>query len=172
MFFARRTLLRALPLTFGSTLLFRGKESFAMSESVEHTPQSELSKFETPSSAARETVAGIGGFFFRSRDPKALSQWYKEHLGVLPSPTTANEKVWEQEAGPTVFSAFPETTKYFGNPEKMWMINFRVRNMDRIVAQLKAAQIEVKVLPPEEGVGKFAHLNDPEGNPIELWEPA
>lgn len=135
---------------------------------AESTHQSEPMKQDD---TQRETVSGIGGFFFRAHDPKALSQWYKEHLGILPTPTSQDEKVWEQEAGATVFSPFPQATKYFGNPEKMWMINFRVRNLERLVEQLKAAQIEVKVYPPD-ATGEFAHLNDPEGNPIELWQPA
>jgi predicted enzyme related to lactoylglutathione lyase len=79
--------------------------------------------------------------------------------------------VWTQEAGQTVFSPFPETTKYFGDVTKQWMMNFRVGDMDKMAAQLEAAGITVKVDPTTYPNGRFAHLHDPEGNPIELWQP-
>ncbi len=142
-----------------------------MTEPAGKTLQSDPSKSNMTAGTAREVVAGIGGFFFRAHDPKALSQWYKEHLGILPIPMSTEKKVWEQESGPTAFAPFPESTKYFGNPEKMWMINFRVHNLDLLVTQLRAACIEVKVSEPDP-TGHFARLHDPEGNPIELWQPA
>lgn len=120
----------------------------------------------------RERVLGIGGLFFRSRDPKALAAWYQQHLGVDPIPTDYNQKGWEQAAGPTAFAPFPHDSDYFGNPQQAWMINFRVRNLDAMVAQLSAASIAVKVDPEKYPNGRFARLHDPEGNPIELWEPA
>jgi glyoxylase I family protein len=119
-----------------------------------------------------EKVAGIGGLFFRAHDPKALGQWYLEHLGISLTPTGEGGTVWQQEAGPTVFSPFPETTKYFGDPAKVWMVNFRVHDLDKMVAQLRAAGIEVKDPESFPNVGRFARLHDPEGNPIELWQPA
>lgn len=119
-----------------------------------------------------EKVAGIGGLFFRARDPKALGNWYQQHLGIALTPTTEGGTVWQQEAGPTVFSPFPETTKYFGDPNKVWMVNFRVHDIDKMVAQLRAAGIEVKDRESYPNVGRFARLHDPEGNPIELWQPA
>ena len=120
----------------------------------------------------RERVLGIGGLFFRSRDPKALAAWYQQHLGVDPIPTDYNQHGWEQAAGPTAFAPFPHDSDYFGNPQQAWMINFRVRNLDAMVAQLSAANIAVKVDPEKYPNGRFARLHDPEGNPIELWEPA
>jgi glyoxylase I family protein len=117
-------------------------------------------------------VLGIGGFFFRSRDPKALAQWYQLHLGVDPVPTDYSRQAWQQSAGPTAFSPFPMETKYFGSPQQAWMLNFRVRSLDAMVAQLQKANIEVKVDPEKYPNGRFAKLHDPEGNPIELWEPA
>ena len=119
-----------------------------------------------------EKVAGIGGLFFRAHDPKTLGQWYLQHLGIALEPTSKGGTVWQQEAGPTVFSPFPETTKYFGDPNKVWMVNFRVHDLDKMVAQLRAAGIEVKDPESYGNVGRFAHLHDPEGNPIELWQPA
>ena len=119
-----------------------------------------------------EKVAGIGGLFFRAHDPKALGNWYLQHLGITLTPTSEGAPVWEQEAGPTVFSPFPEKSGYFGDPQKVWMVNFRVRDLDKMVAQLQTAGIEVKVDPQSYPHGRFARLHDPEGNPIELWQPA
>ena len=117
-----------------------------------------------------EKVAGIGGLFFKAHDPKALANWYQQQLGIAP--TSQGGSPWQQEAGPTAFSPFPETTKYFGDPQKMWMINFRVHDMDKMVAQLRAAGIEVKDPESYGNIGRFTRLHDPEGNPIELWQPA
>jgi glyoxylase I family protein len=118
-----------------------------------------------------EKVAGIGGLFFRAKDADSLASWYREHLGVAPTPTNEGDAVWEQEAGPTVFAPFPEATDYFGDTSKAWMVNFRVRDLDRIVDQLRAAGVDVKVDAEAYPHGRFARLSDPEGNPIELWQP-
>ncbi len=118
-----------------------------------------------------EKVSGIGGLFFRARDPVAVGQWYRDHLGVALVPSNYDELPWWQEAGPTTFAPFPETTAYFGDVNKVWMINFRVRNLDAIVAQLRAAGISVEVDQQHYPNGRFARLNDSEGNPIQLWEP-
>jgi len=120
--------------------------------------------------ADREKVTGIGGLFFRAKEPKVLAKWYSDHLGVDLVPTKAGDSPWRQEAGSCAFQPFPETTTYFDNT-KRWMVNFRVRNMDRMAAQLRAAGIAVEVDPKVYPNGRFAHLSDPEGNPIELWEP-
>ena len=119
-----------------------------------------------------EKVAGIGGLFFRAHDPKALGNWYLQHLGIALEPTSEGRPVWQQEAGPTVFSPFPETTKYFGDPQKVWMVNFRVHDLDKMVAQLRTGGIEVKGPESYPNIGRFARLHDPEGNPIELWQPS
>jgi len=120
-----------------------------------------------------EKVTGIGGLFFRAQDPKALASWYQQHLGVSQTPSSEGEHAWEQEAGPTAFTPFPETTKYFGDANKAWMLNFRVRDLDKMAAQLRTAGIEIKVDPETyANIGRFARLHDPEGNPIELWQPA
>jgi predicted enzyme related to lactoylglutathione lyase len=119
-----------------------------------------------------EKVLGIGGLFFRAHDPKALGQWYLQNLGIALTPTGEGGEPWRQEAGPTAFTPFPETSKYFGDPQKVWMVNFRVRDLGKMVAQLRAAGIEVKDPESYPGVGSFTRLHDPEGNPIELWQPA
>lgn len=76
---------------------------------------------------AMERVTGIGGFFFRAKDPKALAHWYEDNLGILPVPTKYDMPAWETEAGTTVFAPFPKDTSYFGDPAQQWMLNFRVR---------------------------------------------
>ena len=119
-----------------------------------------------------EQVTGIGGLFFRARDPKALGQWYRDHLGVALVPSNYEEPGWRQESGPTAFAPFPETTDYFGDAGKVWMVNFRVRSLDAMVAQLRAAGVTVEIDPQSYPNGRFARLYDPESNPIELWEPA
>jgi glyoxylase I family protein len=119
-----------------------------------------------------EKVTGIGGLFFRARDPKALGKWYQEHLGVKLTPSSYNELPWWQEAGPTVFAPFPEATEHFGKSNQAWMVNFRVRDLDAMTAQLRAAGIAVEIDQQHYPNGRFARLHDPEGNPIELWEPA
>ena len=118
-----------------------------------------------------EKVTGIGGFFFRAKDPKALGLWYQQHLGISLLPSSEGDSVWQQEPGPTAFAPFPETTKYFGDAQKVWMLNFRVRDLDKMAAQLRAAGIEIKLYPPDP-TGRFARVHNPEGNPIELWQPA
>ena len=115
-----------------------------------------------------EKVTGIGGVFFRAKDPKVLREWYSTHLGVTLTPTGDGQSPWEQDAGPTAFEPFPSDTSYF---EKEWMINFRVRDLGAMVDQLRNAGIEVTLDPESYPYGRFARLHDPEGNPIELWEP-
>jgi len=122
--------------------------------------------------ASRERVDGIGGLFFRSRDPKNLATWYQHHLGIDPIPTDYEHSPWRQAAGPTAFAPFPIDTKYFGSEQQMWMINFRVRDLDAMVAQLRAENIQVDVDAEHYPNGRFARLHDPDGNPIELWEPS
>ena len=109
-------------------------------------------------------VTGIGGIFFRSTDTKALAAWYEEHLGI--------PGFWQQDAGMTVFAPFKAETDYFP-ADKQWMINLRVDELDGIIDKLKSAGIAVETRTewdtPE--TGRFARVHDPEGNPIELWEP-
>jgi predicted enzyme related to lactoylglutathione lyase len=119
----------------------------------------------------KQRITGIGGLFFRAKDPAALAEWYREVLGIDLVPADYHQKPWSQEAGPTAFAPFAHDTDYFGNNEKQWMINFRVRSLDAMVEQLRSLKIEVRVDPEIYPNGRFARLNDPEGNPIELWEP-
>ena len=119
-----------------------------------------------------QSVTGIGGVFFRAKDPTVIARWYKEHLGIDLVPADYNQRPWSEEAGPTVFAPFPMDTDYFGDQGKSWMINFRVRNLEAMVQQLRGSGIEVTIDPEIYPNGRFARLYDPEGDPIELWEPA
>lgn len=112
-------------------------------------------------------VTGIGGFFFRAKDPEALSVWYAKHLGV----GAGEYGKWDTEAGTSVFSPFPAHTDYFA-ADHSWMLNLRVTELDQLCAKLQAAGIEVSDRSEMDGIGRFARILDPEGNPIELWEPA
>lgn len=115
-------------------------------------------------------VTGVGGVFFKAKDPEALKQWYHEHLGVEPS-AYGTLFHWEGK-GSTTFSIFPADTAYLGPPgQAAFMINFRVDDLDALIAKLEAA--DVQLLPEREAAdyGRFAWVVDPEGNRIELWEP-
>ena len=116
-------------------------------------------------------VTGIGGFFFRARDPEALAIWYEERLGVKPSPRTYGEEPWRQDEGVTVFAPFPLDSDMIGPPAHTWMINFRVDDLDAVVEQLRSAGETVDVDPERYPMGRFAEVRDPEGNGIQLWQP-
>lgn len=110
-------------------------------------------------------VTGIGGVFFRAKDPKALTEWYEINLGI-------NGMDWVQREGQTVFAPFPSDTEYFGVKTQSFMLNFRVDNLAEFLKQLKTNNVKiVKDVEEQAGVGVFASIEDPEGNRIELWEP-
>jgi len=121
-------------------------------------------------------VTGMGGYFFRAKDPAALKAWYREHLGVGggcgadPATGESNEYIWYQDAGPTVFEPFGADTDYFA-ADKQAMINLRVSDLDGLLAALRAAGIAITQEQEMAGVGRFARVHDPEDNAIELWEP-
>ncbi len=115
-----------------------------------------------------ERVLGIGGYFIRATDPAALAAWYRETLGL-----DADENgLWSQGPGPTVFATFEQETDYFGSRAQQVMLNFRVGDLDAMLAQLRAAEADVDSETQEmEGVGRFGWVTDPEGNRVELWQP-
>jgi predicted enzyme related to lactoylglutathione lyase len=117
-----------------------------------------------------QRVTGIGGVFFRARDPKALVAWYAEHVGV---PVQADGYVvFEESRGAHVWAPFTEDTDYWP-AAKQAMVNFTVRDLDAMLAQLRAAGVEVdEKVEVLEGIGRFGWAVDPEGNRFELWEPA
>ena len=121
-----------------------------------------------------ERVTGLGGIFFKARDAEALTAWYGAHLGVDAANGYA-DFAWRDlekpgEIGRTVWSIFPASTDYFGQSNLPFMINYRVKNLDRMLDQLRRAGVPVE---KEESTvyGRFAWISDPEGNRIELWEP-
>src|SRR4029450_9573173 len=118
-----------------------------------------------------ERVTGIGGLFFRARDPDALARSYADPLGIAPAPTSYEERPWWQQQGPTVLSPFPADSDAFGRPEQTWMLNLRGRGLDAMVARLRAAGIEVTPDPQTYPNGRFAGTADPQGNTIQLGEP-
>lgn len=119
-----------------------------------------------------ERVTGIGGVFFRAKDPAALARWYTEHLG-LDAFSEERDATWWQAEGPTVFAPFAEDTEYFGRREQGSMINFRVPDLGAMLAQLRAAGADVDERVEElPGIGHFGWAHDPEGNRFELWQPA
>jgi predicted enzyme related to lactoylglutathione lyase len=123
----------------------------------------------------RPRVTGIGGIFFKAKDPAALKAWYSKYLGIRMGPYGCNFE-WRQgvdstKKGFTLWTPFKETTKYFQPSEKQFMINYRVEGLNELLANLKAAGISPTDSVEKASYGNFVHLMDPEGNKIELWEP-
>lgn len=121
----------------------------------------------------KQRITGFGGFFFRAKDPQALATWYDENFGIDPVPSDYETQPWHQNEGPTVFAPFSQDSTFFGDdPSKTFVFNFRVIDLEKMVAQLRTNGNEVAL---DEGNpypnGSFANLVDPEGNPIQIWEP-
>lgn len=119
-------------------------------------------------------VLGMGGYFFRAQDTAALKAWYRDHLGVgggcgVGDDGEPNEWVWQTQGGPMVFEPFKADSDYFP-ADRSAMINLRVSDLDGLLADLRAAGIAIAREETMDGVGRFARIHDPEGNPIELWE--
>jgi len=120
-------------------------------------------------------VTGIGGIFFKCKDPKAINEWYKAHLGLNTSPYGTSFEWREAEdsakKGITQWAPFADSTKYFEPSTKDFMINYRVENLEALVEQLKNEGVTIVDKIEGSEYGKFVHVLDPEGNKIELWEP-
>lgn len=120
-------------------------------------------------------VTGIGGVFFKCKDPKAINEWYKTKLGFNTTPYGTSFE-WRHDddstkKGTTQWNPFPENTKYFEPSTKEFMINYRVENLEALVEELKKENVTVVDKIETYDYGKFVHILDPEGNKIELWEP-
>ena len=116
-----------------------------------------------------ERVLGIGGCFLRAADPQALGAWYRECLGL----DADDNGLWRAEAGPTVFATFESDTDYFGSRAQQTMLNFRVGDLDAMLAQLRARGADVAEETEDmDGIGRFGWVTDPEGTRIELWQPS
>lgn len=120
-------------------------------------------------------VTGIGGIFFKCNSPEKMKTWYSHHLGLV---TNEYGSVFEfrsadkpEQKGYAVWSPFEENTEYFEPSDKEFMINYRVENLDELLKELRAAKVEIVGEIETFEYGKFAHILDPEGNKIELWEP-
>ena len=119
-----------------------------------------------------EQILGIGGVFFKARDPKALADWYRAHLGVPVEADQTHCRIFAQAPGDTtVWATFPADTDYFGRGPQPFMINYRVRDLDAILDQLRAAGAQVDEKTEDFDYGRFGWATDPEGNRFELWEP-
>jgi len=120
-------------------------------------------------------VSGIGGIFFKAKDPAKLREWYRQHLGIESESWGGFAFQWNNDpradGGNTVWSVFSDDTKYFDPSQKPFMINFRVADLHALLAQLRAESVEVDAKTEESEFGKFGWVMDPEGNRIELWEP-
>ena len=112
-------------------------------------------------------VVGIGGIFFRSQNPEELAAWYHEHLGIAPP---GGNEPWETSQGIVVFAPFKKDTDYYPK-EQSAMVNFRVKDMDGLLAELKGKGVRIDEKRQDEDYGRFAWIYDGEGNKIELWEP-
>jgi len=128
-----------------------------------------------PKQAQMKRVTGIGGIFFKCKDPKKMREWYQTHLGLNTNEYGAVFE-WRQGAdttkkGFTQWSPFSETTKYFEPSAKDFMINYRVENLEELVEQLKKESVTITDQIETYDYGKFVHIVDVEGNKIELWEP-
>ena len=120
-------------------------------------------------------VTGIGGIFFKCKDPKKMKEWYKTHLGLNTNEYGANFE-WREESdttkkGSTQWSPFAETTKYFEPSTKDFMINYRVADLEALVEELKKEGVTIVDKIETYDYGKFVHIIDMEGNKLELWEP-
>jgi predicted enzyme related to lactoylglutathione lyase len=120
-------------------------------------------------------VTGIGGVFLRSRDPQALAAWYAQHLGLHLNEWGGANFPWSDEVPPstgsTAWSVFPAETKYFGAGSKLYMINYRVDDLDALLAQLAKAGVPIDPKRENASYGRFAWITDPDGNRLELWQP-
>ncbi len=121
-------------------------------------------------------VTGIGGIFFKAKDAVKLRDWYRNHLGIEAEGDGGFTFQWREaddpdKVGQTVWSVFPNHTKYFEPSSAPFMINYRVENLDRVLEQLRAEGVEIDDRIEEYEYGRFAWIMDPEGNRIELWEP-
>jgi predicted enzyme related to lactoylglutathione lyase len=121
-----------------------------------------------------EQVTGIGGVFFKAKDPKAMVEWYRTNLGIQSkggyTDFTWRDKDHPEEMGHTAWRIFPANTKYFGESTSSLMINYRVANMDRMLEQLRKGGVKIEKAEDYD-YGSFAWIMDPEGNRIELWQP-
>jgi predicted enzyme related to lactoylglutathione lyase len=131
--------------------------------------------FQNNKTSKMKKVTGIGGIFFKCKDPKKMKEWYENHLGLTTNPYGATFEWYEAadstKKGQTQWTPFPETTKYFEPSSKDYMINYRVENLEALVEELKKNGVTIVDTIESYDFGKFIHILDAEGNKVELWEP-
>jgi predicted enzyme related to lactoylglutathione lyase len=137
-----------------------------------------LNNFVTTNSKKQiemKKVTGIGGIFFKCKDPKKMNEWYKKHLGLNTNPYGASFEWYESpdstKKAMTQWTPFAETTKYFEPSSSDFMINYRVENLELLIEQLKSEGVTIVDKMETYDYGKFVHILDAEGNKVELWEP-
>ncbi|MGB6483459.1 MAG: VOC family protein [Candidatus Acidiferrales bacterium] len=136
-------------------------------------------KRKAPIGVSETRVTGIGGVFFKAHDAPKLAAWYREHLGITSEGAedgAFHQFEWREKDNPsktdgTVWAVFPETTKNFGASKSPLMIDYRVANLERLLAELKSEGVQVEDKIQDAPYGRFGWAIDPEGNRIELWEP-
>ena len=123
-------------------------------------------------------VTGIGGVFFKAKDPKSLCAWYEQHLGIPRASETETMAIFQwhdpehpDQEGMTVWALFPEDTKKFNPGKAPFMLNYRVDDLDALLETLRAEGVIIDPMRQDHEYGRFAWIMDPEGNRIELWEP-
>lgn len=138
---------------------------------------------------AKDRVSGIGGVFFKARNPEETALWYEEHLGIQMEPvgpgidgrvgqTQERSATFQwrhlenpDKVGMTVWAAFPESTRYFSPGKASFMINYRVADLDALLEALREEGVSIDDHRADFDYGRFAWITDPEGNRIELWQP-
>ncbi len=139
---------------------------FAFKSALEKTPANQ---------ATMKRVTGIGGIFFKCKDPKQVREWYQKHLGINTNQYGAvfewHQGIDSTKKGFTQWSPFSEKTKYFEPSTKDFMINYRVENLEALVEALKKEEVTIADNIETAEYGKFVHIIDVEGNKVELWEP-
>ncbi len=121
-------------------------------------------------------VTGIGGLFFKCKDPQKTTEWYQKHLGLETNPYGATFEWFEDgektKKAQTQWTPFPKDSDYFGSPEQEYMINYRVENLEKLVEELQKEGVTIVDEIESFDYGKFVHILDAEGNKVQLWEPA
>jgi len=130
---------------------------------------------ETINNNHMKKVTGIGGVFFKCKNPEKMTEWYQKHLGLETNPYGATFEWYESpdstKKAQTQWTPFPEATKYFEPSTQDFMINYRVENLDALVEELKKEGVTIVDKMETYDYGKFIHILDTEGNKVQLWEP-
>lgn len=144
-------------------------------ENKNNKPESEIKELKPNNNTTMKKVTGIGGIFFKSKDPQKTKEWYNKHLGIETNEYGSLIK-WREFENPdkvatTTWSPFSDSTKYFAPSKKEFMVNYRVENLEKLLEQLRKDGVQVVGNMETYEYGKFGWIMDPDDNKIELWEP-